>query len=36
MLGRYDFELAEMPTAGDLRPIHDPNAIDPVELVWVD
>jgi TnpA family transposase len=36
MLGRYHFELAEVAAAGDLRPLRDPNAIDPVELLWVD
>ena len=29
------FELAKVAATGDLRPLHDPNAIDPVELLWV-
>jgi hypothetical protein len=29
-------ELAEVAAAGDLWPLHDSNAVDPVELLWVD
>jgi Tn3 transposase DDE domain len=36
VLGRYHFELAEVAAAGDLRPLRDPNVVDPLELMWRD
>lgn len=36
MLGRYHFEMSPDVAGGDLRPLRDPNAVDPLENFWVD
>jgi len=36
MLGRYHFELDDLATEGNLRPLRDPNSLDTFELTWED
>ena len=36
MLGRYHFELDDLATEGNLRPLRDPDSLDALEITWKD